>query len=221
MSKIILVSDLVKIYQKSKNTALKGVSFEIEKGETLAIMGKSGSGKSTLMHILGCLIKPTSGKVLINGKDVSNLDDLELSQFRNRTIGFVFQDFNLQNYFSAKENVALPAIIAGKSQAESFKKAEDILKIVGLGDKINSSVKELSGGQMQRVAIARALVNNPEIVLADEPTGNLDNENTEVILKLFNEISENFKITIIVVTHDEHVGKSFGRILKISDGKIA
>ncbi|MBN1984993.1 MAG: ABC transporter ATP-binding protein [Prolixibacteraceae bacterium] len=199
--------------------ALRSVSLDIYKGEYVAIMGASGSGKSTLMNILGCLDTPTSGKYILNGKDVSRLSDDRLAEIRNSEIGFVFQVFNLLPRNSALENVMLPLVYSGIRKAERKKRAEQILDDVGLEDRMAHRPNELSGGQRQRVAIARALVNKPSLLLADEPTGNLDSKISEEIMKLFAEIHRKGN-TLVMVTHEEDIAKHAHRIVKLKDGEI-
>ncbi len=199
--------------------ALEGVSLNIAKNEYVAIMGPSGSGKSTLMNILGCLDTPTSGSYVLNGTDVSRLQDDSLAEIRNKEIGFVFQTFNLLPRYTALENVMLPLIYAGISKPERLKMAEKTLANVGLDDRMLHKPNELSGGQRQRVAVARALVNNPSIILADEPTGNLDSKTSIDIMNLFEEIYEQGN-TIIVVTHEEDIARHARRIVRLRDGLI-
>jgi putative ABC transport system ATP-binding protein len=199
--------------------ALDGVSFSIEKGDYVAIMGPSGSGKSTLMHIIGCLDTPTSGQYLFKGRDIMSLSDRELAKLRNEEIGFVFQSFNLLARLSAFKNVEMPLIYAGVKPAERRRKVEAALARVGLTKRSNNKPNELSGGEMQRVAIARALINDPAIVLADEPTGNLDSRTGIEIMKLFDDLGAQGN-TLILVTHDSGVARHARRVVRIVDGKI-
>ena len=198
---------------------LKGIDLEINKGEYVALMGPSGSGKSTLMNLLGCLDTPTSGSYILNGKDVSKMHDDELAEIRNKEIGFVFQTFNLLPRTTALDNVALPMVYAGFSKSERKVRAEEVLNQVGLADRMDHQPNQLSGGQRQRVAVARALVNNPSIILADEPTGNLDSKTSEEIMKLFGDIHK-LGNTVIVVTHEEEVAAYAHRIIRLRDGMI-
>lgn len=199
--------------------ALKNINFSIEKGEFVAIMGSSGSGKSTMMNILGCLDHTFDGTYILDKIDISKLSDQKLSKIRNRKIGFVFQSFNLLAKLTALENVELPLIYAGMNHKERVHKAKDVLEKVGLGDRLNHRPNELSGGQKQRVAIARALVNEPAIILADEPTGNLDSTSEKEIMELFKKLNDQGK-TIIIVTHEPEVGKSCKRVIRFRDGEI-
>ena len=199
--------------------ALNGVDLNIEKNEYVAIMGPSGSGKSTLMNIIGCLDSPSGGDYILNGKHVHDMDDDELAEIRNREIGFVFQTFNLLARSDALHNVELPLIYSGMSHRDRIARAEESLVNVGLGDRMKHKPNELSGGQRQRVALARALVNNPSIILADEPTGNLDSKTGEEIMTLFEELNRKGN-TIILVTHEEDIAKHAHRIVKIRDGLI-
>lgn len=198
---------------------LKGIDLEINKGEYVALMGPSGSGKSTLMNLLGCLDTPTSGTYILNGKDVSQMRDDELAEIRNKEIGFVFQTFNLLPRTNALDNVALPMIYAGYSKSERNKRATEVLQQVNLADRMDHQPNQLSGGQRQRVAVARALVNRPSIILADEPTGNLDSKTSEEIMALLEEIHKNGN-TIIVVTHEEEIAAHAKRIIRMRDGMI-
>jgi len=198
---------------------LKGIDLEIKKGEYVALMGPSGSGKSTLMNILGCLDTPTSGTYILNGKHVSEMQDAELAGIRNKEIGFVFQTFNLMPRTTALDNVALPMVYAGFSKSERIERATEVLTQVGLDDRMDHKPNQLSGGQRQRVAVARALVNRPSIILADEPTGNLDSKTSVEIMNLFNEIHTNGN-TVILVTHEEEIAAYAHRIIRLRDGII-
>ena len=198
---------------------LKGIDLEINKGEYVALMGPSGSGKSTLMNLLGCLDTPTSGTYILNGKDVSQMKDDELAEIRNKEIGFVFQTFNLLPRTTALDNVALPMIYAGFSKSDRNKRATEVLEQVNLSDRMDHQPNQLSGGQRQRVAIARALVYKPSIILADEPTGNLDSKTSLEIMKLFGDIHANGN-TVILVTHEEEIAAYAHRIIRLRDGLI-
>lgn len=198
---------------------LKGINLEINKGEYVALMGPSGSGKSTLMNLLGCLDTPTSGRYILNGKDVSQMKDDELAGIRNTEIGFVFQTFNLLPRTTALDNVALPMIYAGYSKSERNARATEVLKQVNLADRMDHQPNQLSGGQRQRVAIARALVNKPSIILADEPTGNLDSKTSVEIMKLFGDIHA-LGNTVILVTHEEDIAAYAHRVIRLRDGVI-
>jgi putative ABC transport system ATP-binding protein len=218
---ILELLNIVKTYQ-SGNTrfnALDGVDLKIYPGDFVSITGPSGSGKSTLMHIIGLLDTPTSGQVLLNGKDVSRLQEHELAQLRNITLGFVFQQFNLLAKTSALENVMLPLLYSNISPGKRLPLASEMLIKVGLSDKLKNTPSQLSGGQQQRVAIARALVNNPQIILADEPTGNLDSQSGKEIMAMFHHLNSEGK-TIVLVTHDPGLAKQAKRIIVIKDGKI-
>lgn len=221
MNPIIQISDLTRFYQMGDTTvkALNGVTFHIHKNEYLAIMGPSGSGKSTLMNMIGCLDTPSSGEYVLNNNRVSDMNDAELAEIRNREIGFVFQTFNLLPRTSCLANVELPLIYAGMKAKERKQRAIDVLTKVGLGDRIDHKPNELSGGQRQRVAIARALVNSPSILLADEPTGNLDSKTGDEIMVLFEELYQQGN-TIILVTHENEIADHSRRIIKLKDGKI-
>jgi len=198
---------------------LKGIDLEINKGEYVALMGPSGSGKSTLMNILGCLDTPTSGTYILNNKDVSQMHDDELAEIRNKEIGFVFQTFNLMPRTTALNNVALPMIYAGYSKSDRNKRAKEVLEQVNLADRMDHQPNQLSGGQRQRVAIARALVNKPSIILADEPTGNLDSKTSTEIMKLFGDIHK-LGNTVILVTHEEEIASYANRVIRLRDGMI-
>lgn len=220
-SEVIRVRGLKKIYRLGAQQvkALDGVDITIYRNEYVAIMGPSGSGKSTLMNILGCLDSPTEGSYILNGTDVSKMDDSKLADVRNNEIGFVFQSFNLLPKYSSLENVALPLIYAGVSKGERINKARTALESVGLGERMEHKPSELSGGQRQRVAVARALINNPSIILADEPTGNLDTKTSVEIMNLFEQIYNNGN-TVIVVTHEEDIAQYARRIIRVRDGKV-
>lgn len=218
---IIKIDQLVRNFKLGTQLikVLKEISFQIEKNEYVALMGPSGSGKSTLMNILGCLDTPTAGEYWLNKQLVSKLTEDELAEIRNKEIGFVFQTFNLLPRSTALDNVALPLIYAGYSKQEREERAKEVLEQVGLGDRIKHKPNELSGGQRQRVAVARAIVNNPSIILADEPTGNLDSKTSYEIMGLFDEIHKNGN-TIILVTHEEDIAKHAHRIIRLKDGEI-
>jgi putative ABC transport system ATP-binding protein len=221
MSKVIEINDIVKNYVIGSEIvrALRSLSVSIEKNEYVAIMGPSGSGKSTLMNLIGCLDTPTSGRYALNSIDVSKMEDNMLAEVRNKEIGFIFQTFNLLPRYNALENVTLPLIYAGVPKVDRVKVAIDTLEQVGLADRMTHKPNELSGGQRQRVAIARALVNKPSIILADEPTGNLDSKTSEDIMGLLDEIHRKGN-TVIVVTHEESIAKHAARIIRLLDGVI-
>lgn len=218
---VIEITDLTKVYQMGNTEvhALAGVTFDVKENEYIAIMGPSGSGKSTLMNMIGCLDTPTTGDYILNGSNVSNMDDAELAEVRNREIGFVFQTFNLLPRTSCLANAELPLIYTGMKSADRKERATEVLTKVGLGDRIDHKPNELSGGQRQRVAIARALVNRPSILLADEPTGNLDTKTGEEIMMLFEELYRQGN-TIIVVTHEQEIADHARRIVRLRDGII-
>ncbi len=219
---LIKVKNAVRTYQMGEELfyALHGVSFEIEEGEFVAIMGTSGSGKSTCMNMLGTLDRPTSGEYYLDGIDVLSLSSNELSDIRNKKIGFVFQGFNLISRTSAIDNVCLPMIYKGISEAERYEKAREALKIVGLENKENNMPSQMSGGQQQRVAIARAIVNDAPLILADEPTGNLDTKTSIDVMEFFVNLNEKYNKTVVIVTHEPDIAEYTKRILKFKDGKI-
>jgi len=221
-SPLIEIQDIAKVYDMGQVEvrALRGISLEVASGETLSVMGPSGSGKSTLMNILGCLDQPTSGRYVLGGKEIGRLNDNQLAEIRNHRIGFVFQTFNLLARTTAFENVMLPLIYAGVGRAERREQAQQALEAVGLADRMNHTPTELSGGQQQRVAIARALVNAPSIILADEPTGNLDSKSGREVMAVLQELNRKHGITVVVVTHDETIARHTARIVHLYDGCI-
>lgn len=222
MDTLIKLEDVWKVYflGKVKVWALRGLNLEIKKGTFLAIIGPSGSGKSTLLNIIGCLDLPTKGKVFLDGHDIERLSEDELAKIRGKKIGFVFQQFNLLPNLTALENVALPMIFQGIKEKERIERAKELLDTVGLKERLNHRPQELSGGEQQRVAIARALANDPEIIIADEPTGNLDSKSGKIIMDIFKKFYEKSQKTIVVVTHDPEIASYSQQILKIKDGKI-
>jgi putative ABC transport system ATP-binding protein len=222
VKEIIRLSEITRHFKVGTETvrALRGISTVIQDNEFVALMGPSGSGKSTLMNLLGCLDTPTSGQYFLNGKDVSKLNDSELAEIRNKEIGFIFQTFNLLPRSTALENVTLPLIYSGMAKNERLEKARQALDAVGLNDRMTHRPNELSGGQRQRVATARALVNNPSIILADEPTGNLDSKTSVEIMALLEDIHKAGN-TIILVTHEESIARYAHRIIRLIDGQIA
>ena len=219
---IISVKNVKKSYKigRQKVEAVNDVSLSIHKGEFIALTGASGSGKSTLLQLIGGLDKPTDGEITVDGTDIGKMNDRKLSKFRNQTIGFVFQFFYLQPFLRVQKNIEVPAMFAGTKRSERQPLVEKISKSVGLSDRLTHLPKELSGGQMQRVAIARALLNNPKILLADEPTGNLDSSNSAAIIELFEKVRDEFGTTIIIVTHDPAIARRADREIKLKDGKI-
>lgn len=221
MSKVIELHNITRDFPLGHEIikVLKGINLEIERGEYVAFMGPSGSGKSTLMNLLGCLDTPTSGSYILNGKDVSKMSDDELADIRNTEIGFVFQTFNLLPRTTALENVALPMVYAGASKSARTARATEVLKNVGLADRMDHKPNQLSGGQRQRVAVGRALVNNPSIILADEPTGNLDSKTSVEIMHLFDDIHAAGN-TVILVTHEEEIALHAHRVIRLRDGVI-
>jgi putative ABC transport system ATP-binding protein len=220
--KIIEVKDVWKIYKMGNVNveALKGLNFSVSKGEFVSIMGPSGSGKSTAMNMIGCLDVPSKGTVFLDGKDISKMTESQLAQVRGRKIGFIFQSFNLVNTLTAKENIMLPMLFQDLNREQREKRAEKLLKMVELKDRMNHKPSELSGGQQQRVAIARALSNNPEVILADEPTGNLDSKTGKSMMDFLKKLHKKEKRTIVVVTHDEYIAENADRVSYLKDGKI-
>ncbi len=220
MSSFLEVESITKVFENGleKTPVLHGLSLKLERGESLSIVGGSGAGKSTLLHIIGTLESPTSGRVMFNGEDVSLWDDQGLSKFRNQNLGFVFQFHYLLNEFTAIDNVAMPMIISGRSKAESLEKASSLLRKLGMSHRENYFPNSLSGGEQQRVAIARALIMEPGLLLADEPTGNLDKVNSGVIQDLFLKVVEDFKVGLIAVTHDQKFAGAFSRMKQMKDG---
>jgi len=218
---MIELKDITKSFHNGTITTdvLKGVTFNVRRGEFVAIMGASGNGKTTLMNVLGCMLKSSNGSYLLEGESVEDMDDDQLSEFRNKKIGFVFQAFNLLDGASALDNVLLPLIYAEDYPEDADKRARELLASVGLGERIHYKPGELSGGQRQRVAIARALVNNPAIILADEPTGNLDSESVEEIMDILQRLHSQGK-TIILITHDRNIALRAGRMVLLKDGRI-
>jgi len=218
---VINIKDLTKVYNMGEIEveALRGITFKIKKGEVVSIMGPSGSGKSTLMNILGCLDRLTSGEYILDGEDVSNLNDDQLAQIRNQKVGFVFQNFNLLSRSTALANVELPLRYAGLTSNRT-ELATEALDSVGLGDRIHHKPSELSGGQQQRVALARAIINNPAIILADEPTGNLDSKSGDEIMELLLSLNKEYGTTLIIVTHDSKISAQTQRTIHIFDGLI-
>jgi len=221
MERIIEIKELRKTYEMGTELvhALKSITLDINKNEYVALMGPSGSGKSTLMNLLGCLDTPSEGLYILNNEDVSSMVDSELAEVRNKEIGFIFQTFNLLPKLSSLENVALPLVYSGMSKSKRLDKAYDVLSSVGLGDRVEHKPNELSGGQRQRVAIARALVNDPAIILADEPTGNLDTKTSIEIMSIFEKLHDSGN-TIIIVTHEPDISEHAHRIVKLRDGLV-
>ena len=221
MSQVIKIRSITRDFPLGQEVVkvLKGIDLDIDKGEYVALMGPSGSGKSTLMNLLGCLDTPTSGHYALNGIDVSSMSDDELAEIRNKEIGFVFQTFNLLPRSTALENVALPLVYAGLSKEERLARAAEVLEQVGLADRMDHRPNQLSGGQRQRVAVARALVNKPALILADEPTGNLDSKTSIEIMKLFDDIQAAGN-TVVLVTHEEDIAQHAKRVIRLVDGNI-
>lgn len=221
MTALLELNDIRRSYPSGDGPVevLKGITLRVEAGEMVAIVGASGSGKSTLMNILGCLDRPTSGEYFLDGKEIAGYDDDELAHTRNAKIGFVFQNFNLLAKLTAQENVALPLVYAGVDEEERMERAKKALEAVGLGDRLEHKPMEMSGGQRQRVAIARALINNPAIIMADEPTGNLDTKSSYEIMDIFKKMNESGK-TVVMVTHEPDIAEQTKRILVMRDGQL-
>ena len=219
---IVRLENVWKVYEegKVKTLALQGVSLKIKEKESVAIMGPSGSGKSTLLHLIGCLDKPTKGKIWIEGKEVSKLNENELAEIRRNKIGFVFQFFYLIPTLTALENVVLPMVFKGVKKEKREKRAKELLKLVGLEKRMHHKPSELSGGERQRVAIARALANEPKILLADEPTGNLDSKSGALVMKILKKLNKEKGVTLVIVTHDKKIASYADRIIYLKDGKI-
>jgi putative ABC transport system ATP-binding protein len=220
--KVISCKNVWKIYNQNTPAevqALRGVNLDIKKGEMVGIIGSSGSGKSTLLNIIGALDKPTKGKIFIDGEDIQNMNENQLADLRRKKIGFVFQFFNLIGSLTSLQNVELPMIFNGMPQSQRRKRAKELLTEMDLGDKISQRPTQLSGGQTQRVAVARALANDPPVILADEPTGNLDSKSGQNIIEIFKKLNKDNR-TIIIVTHDSHIAKEAGKIVRVSDGKV-
>ncbi|MBP7792308.1 MAG: ABC transporter ATP-binding protein [Candidatus Goldbacteria bacterium] len=222
MNDIMVIRDVRKSFITGKNqlNVLKNVNFEVNKGELLMLVGPSGAGKSTLLSIMGGISRPTMGKVILDNTDIYNLDDEKIAALRNRKMGFVFQFHHLLSEFSALENVIIPALIEDVKKKDAIEKAKKILIPLGLGGRLNHRPSELSGGEQQRVAIARAIINEPDIIFADEPTGNLDKQNAEIIHKIIIDLNKNFNQTFVIVTHNENLASYGHRIIYIDDGEI-
>lgn len=222
MKNILEVKSLTKKYGDGGSvvTALDKVSLKVEYGHDIAILGPSGSGKTTLLQLAGGLDKPTFGSVIVDGKNLEDMNDKEISEFRNQKMGFIFQMIHLQDFFTAKENVMLPLLVAGKDRSEAEKKAKDLLKQMGMSHREDHLPKELSGGEQQRVAVARALANDPKLIFADEPTGKLDKENSEMIINLLEKLSNEKGLSVIMITHDPNVAKRFSKTVKLEHGKL-
>ena len=219
---VIEASNVIKEYKvgRQKVRAINGVSLMIHEGEFVALVGASGSGKSTLLHLLGGLDKASSGEIVVNGQRIRDMNDCQLSRFRNQTIGFVFQSFYLQPFLNLRHNIELSAIPRRMKRIDRKQRTEELARQVGLGDRLNYYPRELSGGQIQRAAIARALLNRPAIILADEPTGNLDSANSRDIISLFQQIREQYHTTIIIATHDNEIATQADRVIALKDGRL-
>ncbi len=222
MGNILEVKKLTKKYKDGdiEVTALDNVSFSLPEGFDLAILGPSGSGKTTLLQLAGGLDTMTSGDVIISGQSIKNMSDTEISDFRNKTMGFIFQMINLHDFFTAKENVMLPMLVAGVNRSKAEEKALKLLEKVGLSPRANHLPKQLSGGEQQRVAVARALANDPKIIFADEPTGKLDKANSELVIDILENLSHDNGMSVIMITHDENIAKRFSRVIKLENGSV-
>jgi len=222
MSNILEVKKLTKKYEDGdiEVTALDNVSFSLPEGFDLAILGPSGSGKTTLLQLAGGLDTMTSGDVIISGQSIKNMSDSEISDFRNQTMGFIFQMINLHDFFTAKENVMLPMLVGGVNRAEAEEKALKLLEKVGLSHRANHLPRQLSGGEQQRVAVARALANDPKIIFADEPTGKLDKANSKMVIDILENLSHDNGMSVIMITHDENIAKRFSRVIKLENGSV-
>ena len=222
MKNILEIKDLTKKYRDGNRqvTALDKVTFTLSEGEDLAILGTSGSGKTTLLQLAGGLDNRTSGEVVVNGKSLSRMNDREISDFRNRTMGFIFQMINLQTFLSAKDNIKIPALLMGVKNSEAEKRSIELLEKFGLKDRESHLPSELSGGEQQRVAVARAIINNPKIIFADEPTGRLDKENAESIIAILEELSHERGMSVVMITHDEKIAQRFSRVIRLEKGRI-
>jgi len=220
---VIELDDVWKIYRMGEVEvpALRGISFKVYEGDCVSIMGPSGSGKSTCMHMVGCLDRPSKGRLMLDGNDVTHISESDLATIRGRKIGFVFQQFNLINTMTALENVMLPMLFQGDHQPQRERRSAELLTLVGLKDRMNHRPKQMSGGEQQRVAIARALANDPEIILADEPTGNLDSMSGKMVMDILIDLHEKHKKTLVVVTHDPYIAKHTHRLLYLKDGRLA
>jgi len=222
MKNILEVKNLTKKYEDGTSTviALDKVSLNVKYGEDIAILGPSGSGKTTFLQLAGGLDKATSGSVIVDDKNLEDMSDKEVSEFRNKEMGFIFQMIHLQDFFTAKENIMLPLLVAGKERGEAEKKAKLLLKKVGLSDREDHLPRQLSGGEQQRVAVARALANDPKLIFADEPTGKLDKDNSKMVIDLLENLSKENGLSVVIITHDPNVAKRFSKTIKIEHGKI-
>ncbi len=222
MNNILEIKNLTKKYEDGqvKVTALDNVSFTLRKGQDIGVLGPSGSGKTTLLQLIGGLDKMTEGKVVVNGKNLNDFNDQEMSEFRNRTMGFIFQLINLQSFLTAKENVMMPMLVLDTPRDEASRKAEDLLKKMGMLDRADHLPSQLSGGEQQRVAVARALANDPPLIFADEPTGKLDKKNADMIIDMLESVSKEKGMSVVMITHDENIAKRFNRVMHLEAGSI-